>query len=447
MKIVIYSSNSNLYKVEDFYIEQYAKCKDNFLNCIKKYTSLEIVLVTELPGMFLLDFYPDEKVEKAKEIQYLILEKSSAEEMAQKIIDLQPDIVIQATFWAESFDWLTLNDSVIGEILKSNGIKTISHSLLSSMICFNKKRMRDFLFENHFNAAKSVYVHHELFRIERSHTEIQKNPYQTAVFNEIKKLNFPVIIKDTFGLSSYGMDVVSTFASAKNILMSKKNSGDRLVEEYIDGIQFGTEIHGKSGQYTVFPPFMFSVNQYGITSPKQSVKIGPVTDERFCLNDLYSMLIKLAEKLELNGIAQVDLVFNKGKWYVLEVNPRLSGMTELIAKSFESSTQGVLVSLALNKKPDTSRMRKVLDIKFPIITSEVQKKLYNTENVLFVRQVHNKKARQHREEGFCEVILGKTDTFLELKTALKNLYNEFSNIFEEDFYKKACKMLDFLQDF
>ena len=34
----------------------------------------------------------------------------------------------------------------------------------------------------------------------------------------------------------------------------------------------------------VFFPFIFSTNKYGITSPKQSVKLGPINDEKFFIS-------------------------------------------------------------------------------------------------------------------------------------------------------------------
>ena len=57
------------------------------------------------------------------------------------------------------------------------------------------------------------------------------------------------MIKETSGLSSYGMDVVTTFNQARHVLLSKKNNGDRVVEEFLDGISFGIEVYGTDGKY------------------------------------------------------------------------------------------------------------------------------------------------------------------------------------------------------
>ena len=113
------------------------------------------------------------------------------------------------------------------------------------------------------------------------------------------------------GLSSFGMDVASTFAEARHILLSKKNNGDRLVEEFLDGQSFGIEVYGTDGNYTVSAPLINSVNQFGLTSPKQNVKLGPagvglasssqsLSSDFFHLDDLERDMIRLAGLLGLS---------------------------------------------------------------------------------------------------------------------------------------------------
>ena len=40
------------------------------------------------------------------------------------------------------------------------------------------------------------------------------------------------------------------------------------------------ELFETPGDYIIIPPYAFTTNQYGITSPKQSSKFGPVIDEK-----------------------------------------------------------------------------------------------------------------------------------------------------------------------
>lgn len=444
MKVVIYSTNTNFFDPHMIHINSLPSCAENLSEVIKNNPELKIIIATQLPALFLLDYDSEGNIIKAEGAEYVILKGSTAAEIAFEIEKLSPDLAIASSFWVTPFDWLPLQDAEIAKILENKGIKTISHPVKASLDFFDKKRARDFFCAMGIKTAPSVYVHHQLFWSERGKNMIKNNAYKEAVFNEISKLTFPVVIKDTLGLSSYGMEVSKTFNQTKAFLLSKKASGDRLVEEYLSGLQFGTEIHGMPGHYTVFPPFMFSTNQYGITSPKQSVKIGPVTDEKFKISELKKLLTEMAEKIRLKGIAQVDLVFHNSQWYVIEVNPRLSGMSQTIAASSGKHLMQLLLDNALQKNNQNPEMKMVFDMKFPILTENQQKKLFNLPFVLYLQQTFNEEANQHREMGFCEVIFGGRNSREELKEDLEEIKNRFPEILEPVFYENALKMLEWL---
>lgn len=412
MKIVIYSSNSNIF---DGNIFHYYNFPENY-KFWEKYSEHNFVFVTELPGLFLLDINQNEIAYKAKNVEYIIRKPD-----ADFIESLNPDVVIAATFWVIPFDWLPINDALIGEQLKNMNIKTYAHSVKTAQICFDKRMTHDFLLQNNFNVASGIYVHHELFWAERNHQEIKENFYKESVLYQIKKLNFPVVIKDTVGLSSYGMEVCTTYPQAAAFLKSKKNNGDKIVEEYIPGLQFGTEIHGsKETGWKVFYPFMFSVNKYGITSPKQSIKLGPVQNKKFNFDELESELKRLAMLMDFSGVAQIDLVFNKGKWFIIEINPRLSGMTQTIIESN-------------NKLP-------VFAFKLPIIDEQTIAELRNYPFIKHISQVVNDAAKQRRECGYCEIIF-TGNTADQLKENLDILKEKYPDLIDKGFYESAQKML------
>ncbi len=412
MKLVFYSSNTNFFDGNIFHYYNYPSNKDFWEKILEKHPDWKLIFVTEAPGMFLIDIQNMTLSNISDKITYFLITPT-----AKFIKNLEPDLVIAATFWVTPFDWLPISDSLIAEELSQMGIKVICNSAETSSICFNKKDTHDFLKLHNFNIAKAVYCHHELFWAERNHQELKDNPYKKYIFKQIEKLPLPLIIKDTSGLSSYGMEVCTTYNQAIGILNSKKNNGDKLIEEFIPGLQFGTEIHGtKDGDYTIFDPFLFSVNQYGITSPKQSIKLGPVTSKDFNLPELKNELLRLAQLLDINGIAQVDLIFNQGKWYIVEINPRLSGMTNSIIASQENGL--------------------VMALKLPILSDKEIEELKNFDFILKISQVINDAAKQRRECGYCEIIF-KLD---KNKTQLYALKDKIPHLIDEGFYKQALEM-------
>ena len=487
MNIVFYSNNSNYFDSETFLINTLPSWQNQFEELQKNHPEHNFFAVTQKPGMFL----------PSSSSNVIVYESDVTEEIVSIIKKLNPDIAIALSFWTVPYDWLPVKDSLIGQRLQELGVKVICHPLEATMTCFNKYDTHNFLEKAGINCAKALFVNHDLYFSADSKKEVRYNVYKEAVLKELSKLTLPLIIKDPLGLSSYGMQVVNTIGEARAYLNSRKNNSDRLIEEYITGTQFGCEIYRNNGKCIILPPFMFSVNQYGITSPKQSVKLGPFCTQKdyddYKLKDLYEMLSVLAEKLNLCGAAQVDLVFDGDKWFVIEINPRLSGMTTAYwcacayKEIFGSSPNMTAVNpniTAVNPNitgelnfydfilcmlsviseptfhvisvpattvisvpattvisvPDTEIYNYTLNIKFPLLSPADIEKLSKQKGISFICQTEDKAARQERETGYCEVIIcSKTKQGL-LET-LSQLEKDFPEIIESQFFETTKKMI------
>lgn len=437
MKIVLYNTNSNNFEGKKISTKTLPSCKSQFDKLCTLYPDCEFVVVAQRPGTFLLDLEVESIKEKSEKVKYILIEENnSPNEIAEVILNENPNLAIATTFWVEPFDWLCVKDALIAEILQKNGIRTISHSKEIGIECFDKFRTHLLLEKLGLNVAKAVYVHHWLFICAGTKACVKENIYAECVLEQIKNLNYPVIIKDTVGLSSYGMQVVEDFEKAKQFLYSRRNNSDRIVEELIHGEQFGTEIHGTKGNYEVLPPLMFSVNKYGITSPKQSIKIGPVTNEKYKIKELQESLLKMANELEFSGIAQVDLVFSNGKWYIIEINPRLSGMTSTYAVSKQKSILEVLIEIALEKNKNQN-LEKVMNFKIPLVSQERMQELKKIESVKYISQIENYAATQKREVGYAEIIISSED----LMSELEKIKMAFPELIEEIFYENAKNII------
>ncbi|MBO6219189.1 MAG: hypothetical protein J6N81_06415 [Treponema sp.] len=455
MRILFFSTSSSLYDGEHIFSKTLPSWAEQWDSLARKLPEHEFVIASQLPGMFMLDLMGNEIAQKSEKIQYHLIQNDSEKKIAGELADLKPDLTIALSFYVTPYDWLTVKDAMVADFLRQMGIRTICHPVESALICFDKWRTHEFLEKIGVNCAKAVYMHHELYINGGNRRELKSNVYRDAIFHQIKKLKFPVIIKDTTGLSSFGADVVNNFEEALGILRSKKTTSDRIIEEMISGDQFGCEIYGKfdekkgRGDYTILPPFLFSVNQYGITSPKQSVKIGPFLEENEALNEKYKlselrkMLLKMAKALKLDGIAQVDLVFNGKKWFVIEINPRLSGMSTTYAASSGLPLSEVIFEYLMTSSQNAQssqrfgfQFKPTVNIKFPIMPEERLLELKALPYTAFVNQIENRAARQIREQGYCEVIV-TGETRDELLENLCDLRERFSDVAEEHFFETA----------
>ncbi len=495
MRILFYSTSSNIYDGEAITTTTLPSWTEQWDFLAGKHKEHEILIATQLPAMFLCDVEGNSIVESEK-VRRILIKSDKEKEIAEELAELKPDLAIAASFYVTPYDWLTIKDAMVADFLREKGIRTICHSVETATICFDKWRTHVFLEKIGANCAKAVYMHHELWINGGNRRDLLSNVYRDSVFHEIRKLRFPVIIKDTTGLSSFGADVVNNYDEAVGILKSKKTTSDRIIEEMLSGEQFGCEIYGtcagtfdeksSQGNYTILPPFKFSVNQYGITSPKQSVKFGPIgvneeEAEKYKVSELNEMLMRLANRMQLNGIAQVDLVFDGKNWFVIEINPRLSGMSTTYAASagvplsemiFNSlkikNTDGESLPPAPNARafyaspsprgdslktcltgfapkgsfptPKTPQFQNTVNLKFPIMEREKLSELKALPYVAFVNQIENHAAKQIREQGYCEVILcGKSREAL--RENMLDLRGKFADFIEDGFFDKAMEML------
>ena len=114
-------------------------------------------------------------------------------------------------------------------------------------------------------------------------------------------------------------------------------------------------------------------------------------------------MLRLAKALNLNGYAQVDLIFSDDKWYIIEINPRLSGMTTTYAAAGGMNFYEYIFRAVTSGLEDVE-LKGVVNKKIPLQSEQELQTLSQEPDVLFISQIENKVAKQEREKGFCEVI-------------------------------------------
>lgn len=442
MKILFYNTNSNKFDAKTFHFEYFPECKTKLEVFCNKYPEHQIVVVTQTPGMFLLDLTKDKFENKAQNVKYILADEKSNEKIIQIIKEELPDFAIALSSFFKPFDWQSINDSLIACELQKSNIKAICTDKSHQLVCFDKKLTQDFLENNKFEVPESLYVDHRLFWAERNQADVKENVYKNYILDSLKDFNFPVIIKDTTGLSSYGMEVCVSYNQAKAYLISKKNNGNKLIQELIEGEQFGLEVYGTDQNYFVSSPFRFSVNQYKITSPKQSIKIGPVIDSFYKVDELKSEIKRLCTLLKIQGMAQIDLVFKNGKWYIIEINPRLSGMTNSVCQSLNTTYFDLIFKTCILNEREFSESNQIMAIKLPVLTEQKKTELKQEAYIKQINQTVNEAAKQTREEGYCEIIIEETGTSGSLEQNLEKLKANFPDLIDEGFYTQAKLMLN-----
>lgn len=437
MNIVFYSTSANRFDPKKFSTMSAPSRAERLSELARERPGDTFAVVAEKPAQFLLDLDGSgELCERADGVRYEILGDggAGAEAVADAVERLKPDIAVAASGWADPFDWLPVKDGMVAEILASRGIRAAAHPSASALDCFDKARTKSLLRRLGIRTPRSVLVHHWLFWCAHAKGSVCQNVYREHVLREVASLRYPVVIKDTVGLSSFGTVVAGTFGEARDFLLSRRNSSDRLVEEYEEGRQFGLEIHGAGGRRAVLPPAELSLTKHGITSPKQSVKLVPALAPP---GTLEGDMNRLADALGLWGVAQVDLVLSGGGWSVLEVNPRLSGMTATYAAAMGKGVPAALLSAALGET-DAATVRPAMNFKLPPAGDAELLRLAKEDGVLSASRIENYAATQKREVGYAELVLDGSEAM----RTLGRLRRESPMLVEEAFLRNAAELLE-----
>lgn len=408
------------------------------------YPDCEFVVVGPLNGSYIFDVADGRICRKSEKVKYVLLESGvSAEETAELIAAQKPDIAVAIASGAVPFDWVPIKTGMIAEELQKKGIPTIANNTLVGVAAFDKWRS-NIMFRSFVKAAKGIYIHHELFFAEKRNNGVSLNVYKEYVFYRIREMSFPVIVKDTLGAGSMGVEVMNSYEEVEAFLNSDRNDSDVMVEELIQGEQFGTEIHGVEGRYSVLPPIAFSVNKDGITEPLSSVKFGPVTNPSYHFEKVQEELLHMAQTLKFEGTVQVDLVYRDGEWYIIEINPRWSGMTTTTAAMEGRSPFSIFVDSILGTDKNYNMKRNLnyaLNFKMKVRTQEELIRLYANPHVDYVMQLETAVSGMEKLD-YCEVVIHTEHEKDELLRILEDIDEEFPGLVSKTVKANAAELIE-----
>lgn len=443
MKIVFYSASTTA-KVNTSTQTTYQPFRSDAWDELDQlYPDCEFVVVGPINASYIFDVADGQISRKPKNVKYVLVENGmSAEETAELIAAQKPDVAVGIAAGIVPFDWVPIKAGMIAEELHKRGIQTVTNNTLVAVAAFDKWRS-NIMFRSFVKAAKGIYIHHELFAAEKRNKGVSLNVYKEYVFYRIREMSFPVIVKDTLGAGSIGVEVMDSYEAVEKFLNSEQNDSDVMVEELIQGEQFGTEIHGVEGRYSVLPPIAFSVNKEGITEPLSSVKFGPVTDPAYHFEKVQEELLHMAQSLKFEGTVQVDLVYRDGEWYVIEINPRWSGMTTTTAAMEGRNPFAIFVDSILGIDKNYSMKRNLnyaLNFKMKVRDQEELIRLYENPHVDYVMQLQTSIAGMENLD-YCEVVIHTDGEKEELLSIMDELEKEFPGLVSETVKANAAELI------
>ncbi len=198
-------------------------------------------------------------------------------------------------------------------------------------------------------------------------------------------MNFPVILKDTLGAGSIGVEVMNSYEEVESFLNSDRNNSDIMVEE----------------------------------------------------------LLNMAQSLKFEGTVQVDLVYRAGEWYIIEINPRWSGMTTTTAAMEGRNPLSIFVDSILGTDKNYSIKRNLkyaLNFKMKARSQEDLIRLYGNPHVDYIMQLETSVAGMEKI-NYCEVVISTDQEKEDILNILNELEEEFPGLVSNDVKANAGELV------
>jgi pyrrolysine biosynthesis protein PylC len=134
---------------------------------------------------------------------------------------------------------------------------------------------------------------------------------------------FPVLAKPVRGSGSKGVCVFQDRDSLLNRFSPEFRPSGWILEEYLDGSQHSLEVVGRPGKYRVLQVTDLYVDQ------KFDCKrvIAPSNLPLNLVAEFERLTLTIAEALNLHGIMDVEAIYSRGEFKILEIDARLPSQT------------------------------------------------------------------------------------------------------------------------
>lgn len=254
-------------------------------------------------------------------------------ELAKVIIDKNIDKVMSISIPDDA----ALRDSILKSRLKLHNIPMLAYEIPLIEGFSNKAITKRILQDNDIPTTYS-----KEFYGEQMFNPILKESYDGVLEEFLGQEKFPIIVKALFDSMSIGIFKVNNLQELKEQLNNRNSNCNILMEKFIEGNEVSVEVYGINGVYETTP----LVAKNGIDRNLNKNDYNPFQHIRICpaeflfsnkvVNEIKKQLIEFAKRIKLSGNMEVELIIDGEEWYVYEVNPRVSGLTNLT--SFASGT-------------------------------------------------------------------------------------------------------------
>ncbi len=156
----------------------------------------------------------------------------------------------------------------------------------------------------------------------------------TAALNAVKEIGYPVLVRPSYVIGGRGMQVVYNDEELLTYIEEAfkfSNGHPVLIDQYLEGQEVELDLIS-DGKNILIPGICEHIERAGIHSG-DSMSIYPSQNiSRKNEKIIVKYASKIAKKLNIKGLANIQFIIKDDKVYVIEVNPRASRTVPIMSK-------------------------------------------------------------------------------------------------------------------
>lgn len=291
----------------------------------------------------------------------------SCDKLLKKIINWHPDVVISTSVPDDK----ALRDSIIrDELWRLYKIPMIMHPMETTLTMCNKWETSNSLRLLGFKTPKSFLISTDLI----NNKSINYLSYRDYIKERALSIDFPVIIKPLCDSMSCGIKFIKNYHDFIEWFSKTEIKEDFIFEQFIPGELLGMEIVGCNSNYICQPLVKKCSCNTDNFFPFNHVRFGPVNCLYPNVDQLEKKLLKIAKLFDFNGTVEFEIIYYKEEYFIIEINPRISGMTNLSSSISGLNTYQLLFDLAVNKfDMNTYKHKNDLVFEIPLVNIDDKK--------------------------------------------------------------------------
>ncbi len=258
----------------------------------------------------------------------------------------------------------------LAQILKNNGVPIIGTSPESIELTENRK-----LFSKLANEIGLKQPEHGLATNIEEALEVTQN------------IGFPILLRPSFVLGGRAMMILHNSRDLKHYMLSAVQASEKrpvLIDKFLNG---ATEIDVDAisdGKKVVIAGIMQHIEEAGIHSGDSACVIPPYQIKESMIALIKDSTTKLAKKLHVIGLMNVQYAILKNDLYIIEANPRASRTIPFVSKAIGVPLAKLATKVMLGKTLEQLNFTKSITTSYSCVKESVFPfiKFHNVDTLL-----------------------------------------------------------------